>query len=307
MRIIIDFVVAQTFMAVRQKHNSEIGNTGVNKTGHIVGSIGMLVAVMISGAVAQAATATSLPESKSATIQVEKMYSRFMRENPHTSVSASQVGSIVVAQFHGSNVCHHGKCFTTVVTGLSGQPRQVLAVRAGVVKYIGGGKLPALVIDGVEWDYAGAQGYVASVRSAGKVFVPRLVPHGATFEAVRAALSAGGWPAGVPPLIQPLRSLGGEAPETLAVMPNMTNAAAQSVCAQGRCPLAFLIPQGKGWKVSALARGTGLMAVLRRSHKGAHEIGVGQMAGFEAFGWSSAYKKWLPAYTTYKSQITPVP
>lgn len=266
----------------------------------------MLVASMAIG-FAHAGSPRPLPTDKPLSAKVAKAYSSFLANNHGATVTAARVGDVVVVRFDGQGVCTNGKCFTTALVGFPAKPKQVLAVRAKTVSYIPGGQMPALVINGVEWDFSGVSGYVANLKTAGVAFVPNLQPHGKTLKDVASALHASGWPKGVPVLIREVKGLGHGAPVTLSAMPDLRSQAAQSTCGIGHCPVALLVPHDHGWEVSAITRGTGLMAVLRASYKGRHEIGIGQMSGYEAFGWSGRMKRWLPSYTSYKSTITPVP
>ena len=267
-----------------------------------------VLAAALTVKTASAETPRPLPVSKGATASAAKQYSHFLAENREARVSAATVGSVTVAMFHGGGVCSAGgKCFVTVVTGSPGPLRQILAVRARTIRYIPAGAFPVLVIDGVGYKYVAGRGYIADLKTAGSPFVPHLVPQRETKRAILAALDKAGWQKTVPVVISEVKGLGAAAPVTVAVMPDLTTAEGQGVCASGHCPLALLVPRSHGWRVSAMTLGTGLMAVLRREHRGVHEIGIGQMGGYEAFGWSSHQHRWLPAYTSYKSTISPVP
>lgn len=258
-----------------------------------------------SSGVAEAAS--PLVSTATATAAVQKQYSHFLASSPGASVKGASVGDLMIAQFAGDSMCSAGKCYTTAYMKMpGGGVQQVLAVRAGAVGIASKGPVPELLIDGVLWDYAAGQGYIASVSSAGRPFVPNLVLHGASAKQVAGALGEGGWPIGVPALVSEVKP-GGDAPATLVAVPDMTTASGQEACAVGRCPVALLVGHGGAWKVSAVTRGTGLLALLNTKHNGGSEIGVGKNQGFEAFGWSAEQTKWLPAYTTYRSEVTPAP
>ncbi len=263
--------------------------------------LGLLLSVQLASAKTQGQIVSPDYDS-SATATIRPLYSGYLEQNRGLQVQAAAIGKIEIVRFLIGGNCPPDGCYTTVVTEQpDGKYRQIFALKTrSVTYYHGTGAFPVLRVNGMDWDYTFANGYIADIKSAGEAFVPTLRPQGQTADEIGKALSSSGWPNGVLPLVHEVQP-GAEAPTTLLVIPDMTTTLGQQDCAAGSCHVWFLVYVNGSWKASTGTTGTGLLAVLPPDAQGIVRIGVAETAGFFTFSWSVQDSRWEQTGSTFSA------